>query len=234
VNRLGDFVLFTEDKRFPERMEAIRDAYVRCADWIPAHCEKDRTSLALRALLVRAIPFIEKSMSAPTSELPEIALAARYLFESDLRAEHIIASTDNLSQWESEALADGIDVIDGFLRLHLDAPNVNIRSFEDARIRLVELASKHTLKHNTRYLSVSDLAKAVGRKDDYDAFFKIYSKLLHPSSYFVNGLVDAWGGFLRDTLVATLQGSAIALIERTRSALEIPDHVTLPKTLPDD
>jgi len=74
-------------------------------------------------------------------------------------------------------------------------------------------------------LSVRDLAKAVGHEEDYRALFKLYSKLVHPSSYLLNRSADeAHGVAIRQILVLKLQLYAYDLLERIRQSLKIPDE----------
>jgi hypothetical protein len=229
MNKLGDFVLFPEDEKYSERIEEIRASFCRCCDWIAENSAQSREVKVLHALLRQSIPFLELAIDARVDDLPKVSLAARFLFESEIRATHILADPANLTQWEAEAVTDGVEVIDGFLTLRAQSPHVDASAFEKERARLLGLAQKYSLGENTKHLSARKLAKDVGRESDFDAFFKIYSKLLHPSSYFVNGLAEAHDGFIRDVLVTTLQENAISLVERVRAALGVPQEVVLPR-----
>ncbi len=73
---------------------------------------------------------------------------------------------------------------------------------------------------------LSALAKAVGLESEYKAFFKLYSKYVHPSSWLVNRdpyWVQAWQW--RTIFTVSAQLYAADTIERIKTAIGARDPV---------
>jgi hypothetical protein len=90
------------------------------------------------------------------------------------------------------------------------------------------LAEKYKLSDKVKLLGASEMAAALGRQSEHKAFFKLYSKLIHPSAYLVNGSADTWGAFIREALAINLQIYALDLLEKVRQSLGVPDSVVSP------
>jgi len=133
-----------------------------------------------------------------------IALATRNLFEINLRARHIAQSDANLRDWFSEALLDRIQLYEGILTLAGPEEATNALRAEIEHNR--QLAQKHGLTLGRKPMSTSELAQKVGMSEEYTALFKLYSKLLHPTSYSVNVTPDEVGSLVnRNILLIQLQ-----------------------------
>ena len=46
-----------------------------------------------------------------------LALATRSVYELDLRARHVLASSENMVAWQSEAVLDQIEIYESLLRI---------------------------------------------------------------------------------------------------------------------
>src|SRR6266516_2120382 len=144
---------------------------------------------------------VDASIDAP---VPVLALATRNLFEIDLRARFIELSTDNLRSWMSEALLDRIQLHEGLLSL--DGPDHLAQILRGAVEHDRKLAEKHGLTLGRKPMPTAELAGKVGMKEEYAALFKLFSKLLHPSSYFVNASHEETGSLtIRNVLLVHLQ-----------------------------
>ena len=76
------------------------------------------------------------------------------------------------------------------------------------------------------------LADKFGLAKDYDALYKLLSKIVHPSSFLVNGraLIDT--DDTRNILLMTLQIKALDSLTRIADDLGIPASVTSPASQP--
>jgi hypothetical protein len=132
---------------------------------------------AARALLMATSAGIE-------TPLEVLALCTRNIFELWLRLQYIVASEVNCQSWRNEALTDQLQVYDAILTLPGTEVLRPVISTE------IERAKQHGtncgLTEGQKLLSTAGLAKATGNLSEYEAFYKLYSKIVHPSSWSVN------------------------------------------------
>jgi|ERR1035437_1327746 hypothetical protein len=113
-----------------------------------------------------------------------LALSVRNTFEIWLRLLHIIESDRNRQAWRNEAFTDQLQVYDAMLTLQ--GPE-NVKSVIQGEIeRVKQQADARGLTPGQRPKMMRDLAEATKCKEEYEAFYKLYSKLVHPSAWFVN------------------------------------------------
>ncbi|MGH7492959.1 MAG: DUF5677 domain-containing protein [bacterium] len=71
------------------------------------------------------------------------------------------------------------------------------------------------LKGWCRPLRLSELAKKVDMEKEYKAFFKLYSKYVHPSSWIIIGAEEEINGSMyRDTFLLQLQVYASMILQK--------------------
>lgn len=157
----------------------------RSVEWASMHVRKPPRSHAVPQLLhavARALTLV--SLSAPEPPIEVVALSARNIFELYLRLRHILFSDANCQTWLEEAVTDQIQIYEGLLSTH--GPESARRTLNDEIARLRTVAASKDLSPSGKILTARSLATEVGLKAEYDAFYKFYSKLVHPSSFSVN------------------------------------------------
>jgi hypothetical protein len=132
---------------------------------------------AARALLMATSGGIE-------TPLEVLALCTRNLFELWLRLQYIVASEVNCQSWRNEALTDQLQVYDAILALPGADVLKPVISTEIERVK--QHGTNCALTEGQKLLSTAGLAKATGNLSEYEAFYKLYSKIVHPSSWSVN------------------------------------------------
>lgn len=143
------------------------------------------------------------SCAGLNTPLEVLGLAVRNTFELWMRLIHILASDDNYQRWRDEALTDQMKVYQSILTL--EAPE-HVKDTIRAEIdRVAEHATSAGLKQGVKPMTVSDLARDTRLKVEYDAFYKLYSKLVHPSSWSVNWPDAVSSAMYRDALSANAQ-----------------------------
>jgi uncharacterized protein DUF5677 len=172
-------------------------------------------SVARQRLLSSAADTVDlvarDSVDAP---IAVIALATRNVFEINLRARYIEQSDANLRDWISEALLDRIQLYEGMLTLSGPKEATDLLRMEIEYNG--QLAQKHGLALGRKPMMTSELAQQVGMKEEYAALFKLYSKLLHPTSYSVNVTPGEVGSLVnRNILLIHLQLYAHDLLGRS-------------------
>jgi hypothetical protein len=130
-----------------------------------------------RALLMATIGGIE-------TPLEVLALCTRNIFELWLRLQYIVASEANCQSWRNEALTDQLEVFDAILKLPGADALKPVISTEKERVK--QHGTNRDLTEGQKIMSTAGLAKATGNLSEYEAFYKLYSKIVHPSSWSVN------------------------------------------------
>ena len=132
-----------------------------------------------------------------------LALSARNTFELWLRLTHILESDRNLQSWRNEAFTDQFQVYDAILSLQGPEEVKDVIRGEIERVK--QQAAVRGLAPGTKLLRMPDLAKAAKCEEEYEAFYKLYSKLVHPSAWFVNMPNAGSSEMYRMTLIVNAQ-----------------------------
>jgi hypothetical protein len=123
-----------------------------------------------------------------------IALPVRNVFELNIIVRYVLTSDDNLARWVAEVATDERVILEGILKLS-EGDSLEAERQLRERLKQIEATLKRHGKSASRTQQVSALAAAVNLKTEYDAFFKLYSKYVHPSSWLVNSPpehLDEW------------------------------------------
>jgi hypothetical protein len=147
----------------------------------------DATAQAVPALLHAAARACSLATVAGLDTPIEVtALAARNVFELWLRLTHIISSEANRQAWRDEALTDQLQVLEGILTLEGEESKKEVVRGEIDRVKRHGIA--RGLNPGVRPRMAADLSRDIGEdvEREYRGFYKMYSKLVHPSSWAVN------------------------------------------------
>ena len=223
--RVRDLIRYGSSEECVRSIVRCQTGFTVCCDWVAKSLERNDRNLAFFNILGQTVPFLRFAAWGIDKPIQVLAFSARSVFELNLRGRHMLRSDENLRQWMSEGVIDSIQVLEGVLELRESASAGDVALLEAEIERLRSLAGRHELAHRGKLLQVGELARSVGLESDYKAFFKLYSKLVHPSSYLVNGAATAWDRVLRQVLVVNLQLYAYDLLERVRTGLGVPDVV---------
>jgi hypothetical protein len=175
------------------------------ASELAATIPRNDVSASRERLLTAAADSVDLVASdAVDAPITVIALATRNLVEINLRARYVEQSEANLQAWISEALLDRIQLYEGILTLGGPKEITDQLRAEVEYNR--QLAEKHGLTLARKPMPTPELARKVGMEKEYTALFKLYSKLLHPTSYSVNVSSDEVGSLInRNILLGQLQ-----------------------------
>ncbi|MBI2840748.1 MAG: hypothetical protein HYX75_20715 [Acidobacteria bacterium] len=224
--RLKDLVEFGTLDDLRLALESYGNRLLAVCSWIVSNRERDNAGLALYNLLSGVVPFVQIARQHLLGHIQILAFCARNVFEINLRTRHVLQSAANLQQWMAECVADNIEVLEGILQLRDTASPGDIAILETEIERLRSVARRHGITDSAKLLAVPDLAKAVGQEVEYRALFKLYSKLVHPSSYLLNRSADeVRESVIRQILVIRLQLYGYDLLERIRERLKVPEDV---------
>lgn len=167
--------------------QRIRDL----GQWITTNTQRDEKSASLVAIAEAIAAFLDVAAQGTTSHISVLALATRNLFELNIRLRDILRSDKQLKRWQGEAVRDNVELLEGLMRLSTTNENNQAKGVLRTEVeRLQGLQQKYGLPDKGSP-PTKNLAVDVGLEDEYDALFKVFSKLVHPTSYLVNRPEDA-------------------------------------------
>lgn len=163
-------------------------------------------SAACRSLALASIAGLD-------TPLEVLALSARNTLELWLRLLYVLASDENRQAWRDENLTDQIQVWEATLALETPDSPREAKAVILAEIdRVTQLAASRGL-HQGKIMTTQSLAKATGCEAEYKAFYKLYSKLVHPSSWMVNSPSAVSAPMYRMTLAANVQVYGLEILK---------------------
>jgi hypothetical protein len=183
--RISDVVQFGDTEEIQKALMTIRSAFLGTAEWIRKNKERNQTNLVLHNFLTASVPYLDLAISHLKGPVQILAFCARNLYEVHLQSRYAQKDDIYLKQWVAEAATDGIEILEGLLGLDVDnsAGQHDILKKEISRKEL--LLKKHGLERKKPY-PIHKIATELGKDAEHRSLFKIFSKLLHPTSYLVN------------------------------------------------
>lgn len=113
-----------------------------------------------------------------------VAWISRNLFEMNLIIEYSLKFPDKAKDFALQKGTDEKDILEGILLLDSGGSRDNVIALQE-RINHINKALKKYGKNDSKYFGVKDMASRVGMTDEYNAFFKLYSKYVHPTSWLI-------------------------------------------------
>jgi len=192
--------------------------------WISENVSRSEKTLALFNLLAASANYLDVAANNIEGHISTIALATRSLYEINLQTRDILFSSDSLRRWQGEAVTDKIQVLEGILGLDtVSALSEQRKALRTEIDRLLSLREKYRLPAG-RPSGTGEIAKSVGLAREHNTLFKLFSKLVHPSSYLTND----YGNAASDETAKNLQIHAQVYAWDTFS--RICDAVSMPKS----
>ena len=226
VERLGNRVQIGTIDETQRLLTTIFHHFQEVCQWITKNVPRTEQSLTLFNILSSSAAYIKVAADNLQNHISVLALATRSLYELHLRVRYILASPDNMRAWQAEAAMDKIQVLEGVLELETVGDTRRERAMlQDEIARIKSLLSQHNLPEIKRLPTTRSIAESVGKSSEHKALFKLFSKLVHPSSYLVNNYLNAASAEVSIILQIHLQLFAWDLFSRICDALSVPETV---------
>lgn len=225
--RLKDVVEYADVNSVSESLNRISCKLRELAEWAVSNIERSLKSVLVINICNSTADYVFIASQNASNHISITALATRSVYELNLRLRHILLNEDNLSLWQTEFAVDKIEFLDGFCKLKQSTAALAPSNPVAQEInRLKALLASHGLQQK-KPLGAFEVAKQVGLKDEHDALFKFYSKLVHPSSYLVNGSGDFDSLEWRNILWSSLQLYAFNTFEQVHKELGVPALISI-------
>jgi hypothetical protein len=177
---------------------ALNNAATWVGENVPELSNKPIPPLLLGA--ARAVSFA--SVAGLDTPVEILALAARNTFELYVRFKHILMSDDNSLAWREEAVTDQLQVYEGILSQN---PPEQLKEVFRSEMERVKAHAANRGLQARKLLTMWDVARETHLDGEYKAFYKLYSKFVHPSSFLTNWPVAASTPMYRDAFIFNLQ-----------------------------
>lgn len=148
--------------------------------------EIDYLLISLRAIANYTGVLFDRLISYQDLPIEYTAISARNLFECYLIAAYIISNPSKGKEFISQKPREELEINEGFLSL--TTKNTSEESIKSIRDRIDYIREIVRVNHLTpsKHWTVSHLARQTNNEQEYKAFFKLYSKYIHPSSWIMN------------------------------------------------
>ena len=148
--------------------------------------ETDYRVVALRGLSNYTRVIFDRLIVNQNAPIEHFAISARNLFECYLLIAYVIDEPSRAKEFISQKAFEELEINEGFLSLTTTTTSeTSIKMILDRMDDIKKLMKSAELTPS-RHWNVSHLAIQTNNKIEYDAFFKLYSKYVHPSSWIVN------------------------------------------------
>jgi len=150
----------------------------------------DFVLISMRNLANYTLVLFERLISYQKSPIEFCAISARNLFECYLLIAFILSDPSKAKEFTGQKASDELEISEGFLSITKPGTqDASIKLIRDRMSSVKELMGQYEIPSKKHWL-VSFLAKQTNNKVEYEAFFKLYSKYVHPSSWIVNSLPE--------------------------------------------
>ena len=148
--------------------------------------EMDYALFSLRAIANYTGVLFDRLISNQNFPIDYIAILSRNLFECYLITAYIINDSSKAQEFISQKAYEELEINEGFLSITTEnTSETNIKSIRDRMEYINEIMKKSELTPSKNW-NVNYLAKQTNNELEYKAFFKLYSKYVHPSSWIMN------------------------------------------------
>jgi hypothetical protein len=152
----------------------------------------DFVLISMRNLTNYTLILFERLILYQQSPIEFCAISARNLFECYLLVAFILSDPSIANEFAGQKASDELEIGEGFLSITKPSTqDATIKSIQDRMSSVKKLMGQHEIPIK-KHWTVSFLAKQTNNKDEYEAFFKLYSKYIHPSSWIVNSFPNEY------------------------------------------
>lgn len=159
------------------------------------------------------------SLNGTDTPIEVIALSTRNTFELYTRLIHLIKSQENCQVWREEAFTDQKQIYEGILTL--EGPQFFKKIIQNEIKRIERHAQNKGLSFNRKIPHFKKLAIEAELESEYDAFFKLYSKFVHPSSFVVNSPEASSAPLYRSAFIFNIQIYGLLMLEKLDSEFSL-------------
>lgn len=210
-------------------LEKMQERFLEVSNWVIENKERNNENLALYNLFSSVIQYLRVLYISINENISILALSTRSLYELNLTIRSVLENSENFNSWCSEAITDKIQILEGLLGIQTISSMSKQREILEAEIeRLKSIRDRHNLPTIKSPASAGQIAKELGLSEEHKNLYKLFSKIVHPSSYLVNDYKNAASTEIK--MILQIHAQIYALDSFSR----ICTHYNVPKELRDN
>ena len=163
----------------------------RIAEAIPIALVDDYVGMVAQRILRYVAVEVDSAAAILHKDIKLFAWRTRNILEGYLLLQFNLLLPKNAEIFCAQRIADEMTILEGILGLNPALTGDDITLIKGRVDKCKAVLKKHGYT-KANPLRVDKLAEAVGMKDDYSAFYKLYSKYVHPSSWVIMADVDEY------------------------------------------
>lgn len=184
--KFGDKVIYGSTDDVNVNLHKIISALNEEVSKLVPNQELDYLLVSLRAIASYTGVLFDRLILYQDLPIEYVALSSRNLFECYLLTAYIISNPSKSKEFISQKAHEELEINEGFLSITTTKTSEeSIKSIQDRMEYIKEIVKMHELTPSKNW-NVSNLAKQTNNELEYKAFFKLYSKYVHPSSWIMN------------------------------------------------
>jgi len=212
--RSGDHTRFGSDVEVIANLNDMMRRLNRAAsDFLP-ESKQDYVGFALQRLTKYVSGQLERLVSLYDHSIEVHAWVARNLFESFLLFKYLMDDRSRAKDFVAQKATDELQINEGLLSLLNPGEDPAMgQAIRDRIDHIRGTLQKHGLQKSGHWL-VKTLADQTCNRDEYEAFYKLYSKYVHPSSWLINGEAEEFDtGVIRNIFFLQAQYCAARILK---------------------
>jgi len=204
-------------------LEKMQERFLEVSNWVIENKERNNENLALYNLLSSVIQYLRVLYISINENISILALSTRSLYELNLTIRSVLETSENFNSWCSEAITDKIQILEGVLGIQTISSMSKQREILETEIeRLKSIRDRHNLPTIKSPASAGQIAKEVGLSEEHKNLYKLFSKIVHPSSYLVNDYKNAASTEIKMILQIHAQIYALDSFSRICAHFNVP------------
>ncbi len=182
--KMNDKIQLGTDQAVKENLDKIVRLIIDQAQQIAPDDKDDVVSEIIRRTSLYAALQLRMMIDLYDHPIECIAWISRNLFEMNLIIEYSLKFPDKAKDFGLQKGSDEKEILEGVLSLDAGGSRDNVITLQE-RISHINNVLKKYGKNDSKHFPVKGMADQVGMEDDYNAFFKLYSKYVHPTSWLI-------------------------------------------------
>ncbi|MCI0380474.1 MAG: hypothetical protein L0215_23050 [Gemmataceae bacterium] len=192
--------------------------------WIKDNKPRTDDTLIPFNFLACSVTYLEITRNTMPAPIQVVALCTRSVYELCLLARKVLPDPQERRRWLDETASDNVSVMEAWYEL------VGVSSPLAGTLRGQIEAFKRGITSkggdfSQRPSRIADLAKEFGLEKEHKALFGLFSKLVHPSAFLINGWQHNKDQTLATTLILNLLDYADRLLQLVGSHVGTPEEI---------
>ncbi len=204
MNNIPENIKFETREEVKEILERLGKDLNRLCSLIRKNLVPTERNVIIHSIVAQSSAEVERFGFFYNKQTPKELLAwiSRNLFELNVVLRYALKNEDNVLKFRNQLASDQIEVLEGILEISENPTDEMVFSTK-SRIEDLKKLIQPTIERGRLPRNLSSMAKEVGLLREYKAFYKLYSKYVHPSAYLLLAAPDATQSFETESIFLT-------------------------------